>query len=208
MASKTAVLIAFAAFLVSAFAALGTAARDPELEICRQRCRIQTVVDPSQKQSCYSKCLTYSREREERREREEGQGQEERGEDSPFVFRPRHFLTAHSSDRGRLSILQRFSERSNLFQNIEPFRLGVLEVEPKTFALPNHIDADLICFIANGKGILNIIQENKRRIFNVTEGELVVIPAGATTYLINPDSDRKLVVVKLIRTISSPGRFE
>ncbi|VFQ68569.1 unnamed protein product [Cuscuta campestris] len=209
--SPSLALITIAVFLVSAAAA---AARDPELEICRQQCKIQTAFDKGQRESCYTKCELYSREkarREQEEEEEEGRrSSEEREDDSPFVFRPRHFLTAHSSERGRLSVLQRFSERSSdIFQVIEPFRLGVLEVEPKTFAIPNHLDADLLCVVASGKGIVNMIEENKRVNFNITEGEMVVIPAGATTYLINPEDDRKLVVVKLIRTISAqPGRFE
>ncbi|XP_019178610.1 PREDICTED: globulin-1 S allele-like [Ipomoea nil] len=205
--------LGFVVFFALAAVALGTA--DPELETCRHQCRVQMAFDRQQREACLDKCERYIQEKEGRQEErgggssgrreEEGRGGED---DNPYVFQPRHFRTAHRSQQGRFSVLPRFTERSNQFEGIENFRFGILEVESKTFVAPNHLDADLIGLVAEGEGTLDIIQKNKKKSYDIRVGSIVFIPAGATSYLVNTDNNNKLVIIKLIQTISTPGRFE
>nr|GMD18609.1 vicilin-like antimicrobial peptides 2-2 [Ipomoea batatas] len=197
--------LGFVVFFALAAVALGTV--DPELQTCRHRCRVQMGFDQQQRQACLEKCERYIREKEGREE-ERGGEEERHGGDNPYVFQPRHFQTAHRSQQGRFSVLPRFTERSNLFEGIENFRFGVLEVESKTMVAPSHQDADLVGFVAEGEGTLNIIWKNKRKSYDIHVGSIVFIPAGATTYLFNTDNNNKLVIIKLIQTISTPGRFQ
>lgn len=154
-----------------AFAAVALGIVDPELQICRHQCRVQTGFDLQQQQACLDKCERYRREKEGREE-EHGGSSGERGREgnNPYVFQPRHFQTEHSSQQGRFSALPRFTERSNLFEGIENFRVGILEVESKTFVAPNHLDADLIAFVAEGTynlhTLFNLIY-SPRTIYNV-----------------------------------------
>lgn len=139
--------LGFVVFFALAAVALGTV--DPELQTCRHQCRVQMGFDQQQRQACLEKCERYIREKEGREE-EHGEEEERRGGDNPYVFQPRHFQTAHRSQQGRFSVLPRFTERSNLFEGIENFRFGVLEVESKTMVAPSHQDADLVGFVAEG----------------------------------------------------------
>lgn len=68
-----------------------------------------------------------------------------------------------------------------------------------------------------GKGtVSSVIQERreslntneKRESFNIKEGDIFRVKAGTTTYLINRDNNEKLILVKLIQPVSTPGEFE
>ena len=49
---------------------------------------------------------------------------------------------------------------------------------------------------------------DKRESFNLKLGDVMRIPAGTTVYLINRSNNEKLVIVKLLQPVSTPGHFE
>lgn len=108
-----------------------------------------------QQEGCYRRCQEeYEREKEryEGREEERQGGKEEQM--NPYVFEDRHFFTGMQTQHGRLRILPKFTDRSELFRGIHNYRVAILEAQPQAFIVPNHWDADSVIFVANGKLIL------------------------------------------------------
>ncbi|GAB4830405.1 hypothetical protein Ancab_020042 [Ancistrocladus abbreviatus] len=59
-----------------------------------------------------------------------------------------------------------------------------------------------------GKGTVTLVFPDKRQSFNVECGHIMVIPAGATAYMVNRDDKEKLILAKLIIPVATPGNFE
>ncbi|PIN14558.1 hypothetical protein CDL12_12792 [Handroanthus impetiginosus] len=123
---------------------------------CWRQCRRQSEGGKIQEQ-CERLCVEQGREREEgqRGEKDEmyeerERGEEEREGENPYVFEDRHFKTGLQSQYGRVRILQKFTDRSELLRGIENYRVAILEADPQTFIVPNHWDADDVIFVANG----------------------------------------------------------
>lgn len=74
----------------------------------------------------------------------------QRKSNNPYVFEDDHFTARLKSEYGNVRFLQKFTDRSDLFQGIENYRVAFLEAEPQTFIIPNHWDADALVFVANG----------------------------------------------------------
>ncbi|KAH6796591.1 hypothetical protein C2S52_021145 [Perilla frutescens var. hirtella] len=196
-------------------------ARTPieRLRECSKGCEQQ---QGEQREYCQKRCQqAYDRERESSEEREEhrrgGGGhnegryeeREREGQNpNPYVFEDRHFFTGLQSQHGRLRILQKFTERSELLRGIENFRVAILEAQPQTFVVPNHWDAEIVIFVAQGRGTVSMVQEDRRESFNIKEGDIFRIRAGTTSYLINKDNNEKLVLAKLYQPVNTPGNFE
>ncbi|KAL7126632.1 hypothetical protein ABFS83_14G201200 [Erythranthe nasuta] len=196
---------------------------DPEQEYqeCRQECRRQSREGGSRRgtsqERCEERCQEQRRERQreqpgrregmyEGREREEEE-QQGRG-NNPYVFEERHFFTGMETQHGRLRILPKFTDRSKLLKGIENYRVAILEAEPQTFIVPNHWDADTLIFVANGRGAVSLMRQERRESFNIKQGDIFRINAGTTAYLINRDSNQKLVLAKLLQPVNTPGQFE
>ncbi|GFY98810.1 hypothetical protein Acr_13g0002110 [Actinidia rufa] len=175
-----------------------------------------------EREDCQRRCLEdYRREKEERggraeeitphhkgREEEEKEHKEQQ-QGKPYVFEDQHFTTKHRTEHGRVRVLQKFTERSEILRGIENYRVAILEADPQTFIVPNHRDAETIIFIANGRGSVSIMaSHDKRESFNLRLGDVMRIPAGTTVYLINRSNNEKLVIVKLLQPVSTPGHFE
>jgi len=141
----------------------------------------------------------------EREQEEEWEGQ--KGQ-NPYVFEDRHFVTGMQTKQGRVRILQKFTDRSKLLRGIENYRIAILEAEPQTFVVPNHWDADAVVFVANGRGTISLIRQDRRESFNIKQGDILRIRAGTTAYLINKDNNEKLVLAKLLQPVNTPGNFE
>lgn len=75
---------------------------------------------------------------------------EEKREKNPYVFEDRHFTTGLKTQHGSLRILKNFAERSELLLGIGNYRVAVLEAQPQTFVVPNHLDADALVYVAQG----------------------------------------------------------
>lgn len=53
-----------------------------------------------------------------------------------------------------------------------------------------------------------MLRSEKRESLNLRCGDILRIPSGTTVYLINRDNNEKLVIVKLLRPVFTPGVAE
>ncbi|KAL2935642.1 hypothetical protein RDABS01_018760 [Bienertia sinuspersici] len=58
---------------------------------------------------------------------------------------------------GRVGVLVRFNERSRLFEGIENYRVMIFESNPQAFVVRNRWDADVLFFVAQGKGTVSLV---------------------------------------------------
>uniref|UniRef100_A0A453H173 Cupin type-1 domain-containing protein n=1 Tax=Aegilops tauschii subsp. strangulata TaxID=200361 RepID=A0A453H173_AEGTS len=152
------------------------------------------------------------REEEEGRgrgRRGEGEGDEEQGGSRrPYVFGPRNFRSIIRSDHGFVKALRPFDEVSRLLRGIRNYRVAIMEVNPRAFVVPGFTDADGVGYVAQGEGVLTVIESGEKRSYTVRQGDVIVAPAGSIMHLANTDARRKLVIAKILHTISVPGRFQ
>uniref|UniRef100_A0A453H1F5 Cupin type-1 domain-containing protein n=1 Tax=Aegilops tauschii subsp. strangulata TaxID=200361 RepID=A0A453H1F5_AEGTS len=152
------------------------------------------------------------------REEEQGRGRGRRGEgerdeehgDSrrPYVFGPRSFRSIIRSDHGFVKALRPFDEVSRLLRGIRNYRVAIMEVNPRAFVVPGLTDADGVGYVAQGEGVLTVIENGEKRSYTVREGDVIVAPAGSIMHLANTDGRRKLIIAKILHTISVPGMFQ
>ncbi|KAF6138142.1 hypothetical protein GIB67_033556 [Kingdonia uniflora] len=77
-----------------------------------------------------------------------GEGRED---ENPYFFsESSSFKTKVKTSEGSFRILQRFSKRSKLLRGIENYRIAILEMNPNTFAIPNHWDGNVVLYVAKG----------------------------------------------------------
>ncbi|KAL8513623.1 hypothetical protein ACS0TY_012924 [Phlomoides rotata] len=183
-----------------------------EYEVCSEVCTRGSL---SEDWKCERKCE--KQEPTGRNDERERQGDQQKHGQNPYVFEDEHFDTGMKTQHGRLRILQKFTDRSELLRGIENYRVEILEAQPQTFVVPSHSDAEAIVFVANGKGtVSSVLQESRdvfnikerRESFNVEEGDIFRVQAGTTTYLINRDNNERLILVKLIQPVNTPGEFQ
>ncbi|KAL6527659.1 hypothetical protein OROMI_029470 [Orobanche minor] len=184
-------------------------------EVCQRRCQKEYQKEEEEwKEREWEREHGGESERDEimsRKEREGMEAEEEEEEEegqNPYVFEDRHFITGMQTEHGRVRILQKFTERSKLLRGIENYRVTILEANPQTFVVPNHWDAEAVLFVANGKGTVSLLSQDRRESFNIKQGDIFRIKAGTTTYLINSDNKEKLVLAKLLQPVNTPGNFE
>nr|7U1J_A Chain A, Convicilin [Pisum sativum]7U1J_B Chain B, Convicilin [Pisum sativum]7U1J_C Chain C, Convicilin [Pisum sativum] len=127
---------------------------------------------------------------------------------NPFLFKSNKFLTLFENENGHIRLLQRFDKRSDLFENLQNYRLVEYRAKPHTIFLPQHIDADLILVVLSGKAILTVLSPNDRNSYNLERGDTIKLPAGTTSYLVNQDDEEDLRLVDLVIPVNGPGKFE
>ena len=200
----------------------GSEETDPEkrLEECKHQCKQHKFSDEEQKKACRTKCDKQYKEGRGRigtyyyyeEEQEESKGE------NPYVFTEEHFESKSQSQHGRVDVLRKFTDKSELLKGIENFRIGFLEANPQTFVPPAHFDADGVFFVAQGRGTFTMIEGNrgrmtssseiKRHSFNIEAGDVVRVYAGSPVYLVNKHESQKLVIIKFIRPVNLPGSFD
>ncbi|KAI3749408.1 hypothetical protein L2E82_20020 [Cichorium intybus] len=148
---------------------------------------------------------TRSRQMGRQSGREFGKGQQL---NNPYVFEDHHFTARLESEQGSVRVLQKFTDRSELFQGIGKYRVAILEAEPQTFVIPNHWDADSLLFVAKGEGTISLINTDSRQNHNIKRGDVFRVPAGISAYLINRHANEKLVLAKILHSISVPGELQ
>ncbi|KAJ1294290.1 hypothetical protein BS78_01G134800 [Paspalum vaginatum] len=181
---------------------------------CSRRCEDRP--SSQERRRCLQECRE-EREQQERSRREhgrrgEGSGDEREQEQEqsrrPYVFDRRSFRRVVRSEQGSLRALRPFQETSKLLRGIRKYRVAVLEANPRSFIVPSHTDAHCICYVAQGEGVVTTIENGERQSYTIREGHIFVAPAGAIIYLANTDGRRKLVIAKILHTISVPGKFQ
>ncbi|CAM8925617.1 unnamed protein product [Rhodiola kirilowii] len=207
---------AWVLLLVLCVGVVAVVATDPERELteCRQQCQIQKKDDKKEMMKCERICSETerfgrgnpSRSRYEEEEEEQHSFQQS----SPYVFKEHHFVEKFRAEHGRVSILQKFTDESELLKGLENFRLGFLVAEPQTFIVPHHLDADAVFFVVKGTGTVTQIREkdNKRESFHIRAGDVIKLEAGTPLYMINQDENQQLFIAKLLTPVANPGEFE
>ncbi|KAK1399076.1 Vicilin-like antimicrobial peptides 2-2 [Heracleum sosnowskyi] len=192
----------------------GGQGQDPKKEYseCRKKCQRESEPGRREHQpqdDCERQCKEQYEERQEKggdsNPITEGESQQD---NNPYVFEDRHFQTI-STQHGRLRVLPKFSDHSKHLRGlVSAFRFAFLEANPQTFVLPQHIDAELILVVVQGRGRISLLRPDGRQSVNLNQGDILRVPAGTTAYLINRDNKEKLVIAKLVQPISTPGEFE
>ncbi|KAF3327556.1 vicilin-like antimicrobial peptides 2-2 [Carex littledalei] len=195
---------------------------DPQERVrqCRKECR-EEHGERQGRQQCEQRC----EEREQRRERgggrddlilnprreeqeEEEEEREERGGENPYVFKQEDFKHKLETEHGNIRVLKNFAKQSKLLLGIANYRLAVVELNPRTFLLPNHWDADDVCYVVKGRGTVTVLKKEEKESHEIRQGDIMKVDAGSVVYVINSDSREKLIIVKLINPVSTPGKFE
>nr|CAR78994.1 convicilin storage protein 2 [Lotus japonicus] len=129
---------------------------------------------------------------------------------NPFYFRSSssRFQTRFQNEYGYVRVLQRFDERSKLFENLQNYRIFEFKAKPHTVVLPHHNDADSIVVILSGKAIITLVNPNDRESFNLERGDVLVHPAGTIAYVANHDDNENLRIAKIIIPVNRPGEFQ
>ncbi|RWW31633.1 hypothetical protein GW17_00003720 [Ensete ventricosum] len=183
---------------------------DPERRYrqCRQECT-QRAQDKRQLQQCEQRCEEESKE-QRRREGSPRQKEEETttGERNPYFFDRDSFVDQVRTEHGHVRVLQNFVEKSELLLGIANYRIAIVELNPRAFLMPHHLDADAVYYVARGCGAITLVCEEKKETHELRRGDILEAPAGAIIYMINKDSNEKLVLIKLLHPVSTPGRFE
>ncbi|WOK91456.1 hypothetical protein Cni_G00147 [Canna indica] len=202
--------------------------RDParrQYEECRQQCGRQRH-DEQQRRQCESRCeAQYEEERrehrrhgnpgregqqeqEQEREREQQSRKQSEADNNPYLFDSESFYEQVRSEHGRVRILQNFLQKSKLLLGIANYRVAIAEAKPHAFFAPHHLDADVIYFVAQGRGAITTIRHEKKETHNLQRGDILYVPAGSIVYFVNKDSNERLELIELINPVSTPGRFE
>jgi len=66
----------------------------------------------------------------------------------------------------------------------------------------------VINFIITGRALINFVTPEDRDSYYLDPGYAQIIPAGTTFYLVNPERNKKLRVIKLAIPVNKPGKFE
>jgi len=127
---------------------------------------------------------------------------------NPFLFKYNRFQTLFENENGHIRLLQRFDKRSEIFENLQNYRLLEYNSKPHTLFLPQHNDADFILAILSGRAILTVLNSNDRKSFNLERGDTIKLPAGTIAYLANQDDKQDLRVLDLVIPVNKPGQFQ
>ncbi|NP_001304229.1 beta-conglycinin, beta chain-like precursor [Vigna radiata] len=133
-----------------------------------------------------------------------------RGKNNPFYFNSdRWFRTLFRNEFGHLRVLQRFDQRSKQMQNLENYRVVEFQSKPNTLLLPHHADADFLLVVLNGRAVLTLVNPDGGRDSHILEqGHAQKIPAGTIFFLVNPDDNENLRIIKLAVPVNNPHRFQ
>ncbi|PHU21859.1 hypothetical protein BC332_06966 [Capsicum chinense] len=183
----------------------GRGKRDPEerLRECQHRCQRQE--EGQQKWQCQQRCQQeYQREKEQHHRGQETNPQREEVK-NPYLFESQRFRSRVRASHGDFRMLEKFTQRSELLQGIEKFRVAVLELEPQFFMLPHHCDSETIFVVIRGQGTISIAEQDEKNSFNLEHGDVIRVPAGSTFYFLNRDNNEKFFVYALVKSVNVPG---
>ncbi|XP_019439203.1 PREDICTED: LOW QUALITY PROTEIN: conglutin beta 7-like [Lupinus angustifolius] len=162
----------------------------------------------SRKQSGYERRQYHERrEQRDEKEKEQDSRSDSRRQRNPYHFSSERFQTRYRNRNGQIRVLERFDQRTNRLENLQNYRIVEFQSNPNTLILPKHSDADYILVVLNGRATITIVNPDKRQAYNLEYGDALRLPAGTTSYILNPDDNQNLRVVKLAIPINNPSNF-
>ncbi|XP_027367623.1 beta-conglycinin, beta chain-like [Abrus precatorius] len=146
--------------------------------------------------------------KEQESEKEQGPESEPQKPKNPFHFNNNKFHTLVNNKFGYIRVLQRFEQRSNKLQNLREFRIVQYKFKPNVLLLPHHADADFLLVVLDGSALITLLSPDERESYKLQRGDALRIPAGTPFYLLNPDDNQNLKVVKLAVPANQPGKVQ
>ncbi|CAK8564940.1 unnamed protein product [Lathyrus sativus] len=128
--------------------------------------------------------------------------------ENPFIFESNRFQTLFENENGHIRLLQKFDQRSKIFENLQNYRLLEYKSKPHTIFLPQYTDVDFILVVLSGKAILTVLKPDDRNSFNLERGDTIKLSAGTIAYLVNRDDDEDLRVLDLAIPVNRPGQVQ
>ncbi|ESW15284.1 hypothetical protein PHAVU_007G059800 [Phaseolus vulgaris] len=130
-------------------------------------------------------------------------------QNNPFHFSSNRFRTLFKNKHGHIRVLQRFDQRSSTkLQNLQDYRVVEFKSRPHTLLLPHRADADFLLVVLSGRALINFVEPEDRDCYYLDPGYAQIIPAGTTFYLVNPERNKNLRVIKLAIPVNKPGKFD
>ncbi|XP_014523928.1 beta-conglycinin, beta chain-like [Vigna radiata var. radiata] len=130
-------------------------------------------------------------------------------QNNPFHFSSNRFHTLFKNQHGHMRVLQSFDQRSSIqLQNLRDYRVVEFKSRPHTLLLPHHANADFLLVVLSGRALINLVEPDNRDPYYLDPGYAQIIPAGTTFYLVNPERNKNLRVIKLAIPVNKPGKFE
>ncbi|BAT94095.1 hypothetical protein VIGAN_08066600 [Vigna angularis var. angularis] len=130
-------------------------------------------------------------------------------QNNPFHFSSNRFHTLFKNQHGHIRVLQSFDQRSSTqLQNLRDYRVVEFKSRPHTLLLPHHANADFLLVVLSGRALINLVEPDNRDPYYLDPGYAQIIPAGTTFYLVNPERNKNLRVIKLAIPVNKPGKFE
>ncbi|CAH8375604.1 unnamed protein product [Eruca vesicaria subsp. sativa] len=128
---------------------------------------------------------------------------------NPYHFGQQSFKNFFQSQEGFVKMLPKFTKRSStLFRGIENYRFLFQEMEPNTFLVPHHLDADYVFIVVQGKGLIGFVKDTASESFQITKGDVVRVPSTVTHFFANTNSTVPLRLAKIAVPANVPGHFQ
>ncbi|KAL0718955.1 hypothetical protein Bca4012_068278 [Brassica carinata] len=106
-------------------------------------------------------------------------------------------------------MLPKFTKRSpTLFRGIENYRFLFQEMEPNTFLVPHHLDADYVFLVLQGKGLIGFVTDKANDTFQITKGDVGRVPSSVTHFFTNTNDTVPLRIAKIVVPANVPGHFQ
>ncbi|KAF8088988.1 hypothetical protein N665_0522s0017 [Sinapis alba] len=138
-----------------------------------------------------------------------GEGWDEEATKNLYHFGQWSFKNFFQSQDGFVKILPKFTNRSSqLFRGIENYRFLFQEMQPNTFLVPHHLDADYIFLVLQGKGVIGFVTDKANESFQITKGDVVRVPSSVTHFFANTNDTVPLRLAKIAVPANVPGHFQ
>ncbi|CAN8258439.1 unnamed protein product [Cochlearia groenlandica] len=128
---------------------------------------------------------------------------------NPYHYEGWRFEEWFKSKEGFVKMLQKFTRRSSsIFRGIENYRFMFMEMEPNTFFVPLHVDADIVFIALQGNGVVSFVTDKTKESFEIVKGDVVRVPSGVTHFFTNTNDTVPFRAAKIVIPVNIPGRFQ
>ncbi|URE31485.1 Cupin [Musa troglodytarum] len=111
--------------------------------------------------------------------------------------------TVARTDAGEIRVASRYPSKSEPC----PMHIGFIQMEPNSLVVPQYIDANLVLFVHTGEGEVKVGWIHKDELVErkMRRGDVNVIPAGSTFYIVNTHRGDRSQMICSIDTTQSMG---
>ncbi|RRT44363.1 hypothetical protein BHE74_00024373 [Ensete ventricosum] len=107
--------------------------------------------------------------------------------------------TVARTDAGEIRVVSRYRSKSEPC----PMHIGFVQMEPNSLVVPQYIDANLVVFVHRGEVKVGWIHKDELVERKLRRGDVNVIPAGSTFYIVNTHrGDRSQMICSIDATQS------